>query len=585
MKKSLKLVLLGATLALVAALVVVPTFAQEGGQGGIIIEATFSGDPATFNPALASDTASRRVTNLLFPAFLAADPSQGVIVPAEPGNPLTKALATDWEISEDGKVYTFTIRDDYVWSDGTPVTAADVVYAWQIAEAAAAGIVDSSLSFLVEDILDVQALDDYTIQVTYASDACTNILRAGSLYPLPSHALPSDMSLVNDDPFNLSPTVTGGPFIFGEYRPSEQVSLLPNQSYPDAELGYVNPTGWIYKQVPDQTVVIEQFLAGETHVIDNPPVNRRSDLRAAADAGEKQIYSFPGVSWDYLAFNLADPNNPQNGQDADGNPIPQGNHPLFGDVRVRQAIAQAVDVDAIIQAAVFGEGERMTSFVVPASWAYATDLPPIAVNLEAAAALLDEAGFIDDDNDPSTPRVAQGAMYAADGTPLRFTLFTNQGNTRREAIGTLVQDQLSQIGVQVDFQAIDFNTQLDIMDSQTFDAYILGWRNGYPDDPDATQLFTPAGDVVGGGSNDGSYYNPEFVALNEQAKNIAGCDPADRAPIYHQMQEIFQQDVPYVPLFTISGMYAADASLTPWTPFGGGENLYWNIDTWSIATP
>jgi peptide/nickel transport system substrate-binding protein len=585
MKKTLKIVLLGAALALIAALVVIPTFAQEGGQGGIIIEATFSGDPATFNPALASDTASRRVTNLLFPGFLAADPSQGVIVPAEVGNPLTKALATDWEISEDGTVYTFTIRDDYVWSDGTPVTAADVVYSWSIAQAAAEGVVDSPLSFLVDDILDVQAIDDYTIQITYATNACTNILRAGSLYPLPSHALPQDMTLVNDDPFNLNPTVTGGPFVFGELRPAEQVSLLPNPNYPDAELGFVNPTGWIYKQVPDQTVVVEQFLAGETNVIDNPPVNRRSDLRAAADAGEKQIYSFPGVSWDYLMFNLADPNNPQSGQDADGNLIPQGNHPLFGDVRVRQAISQAIDVDAIIQAAVFGEGDRMTSFIVPASWAYASDLTPIPVNLEAAAALLDEAGFVDDDNDPATPRVAQGAMYAADGTPLRFTLFSNQGNTRREAVGTLVQDQLSQIGVQVDFQTIDFNTQLDIMDSQTFDAVILGWRNGYPDDPDATQLFTPAGDVVGGGSNDGSYYNPEFVSLNEQAKNIAGCDPADRAPIYHQMQEIFQQDLPYVPLFTISGMYAADASLTPWTPYGGGENLYWNVDTWAVSTP
>ena len=586
MKKSLKIVLLGAALALIAALVVVPSFAQEGGQGGVIIEATFSGDPAGFNPLLINDTASRRITNLIYPGFLAADPSRGVIVPYEPGNPLTsRALVNGWEISDDGTVYTFSMRDDYVWSDGTPVTSADITYAWQVIKAGVDGITSSPLAFVTEDILDVQALDDYTIQVTFASNACTNLNNAGALYPVPSHVLPSDMTLVNDDPFNLNPTVSGGPFIFGELRPAEQVALLPNQSYPDAELGFVNPSGFIYKQVPDQTVVIEQFLAGETNVLDNPAVNRRSDIRAAADAGEKQIYTYPGVSWDYLAFNLADPNNPQNGADADGNPIPQGNHPLFGDVRVRRALSQAVDVDAIIQAAVFGEGDRMTSFIVPASWAYNSNLPPISVDLDAAAALLDEAGFIDDDNDPATPRVAQGAMYAADGTPLRFTLFTNQGNTRREAIGTLVQDQLAQIGVQVEFQTIDFNTLIDIMYSETFDAYILGWRNGYPDDPDATQLFTPAGDTVGSASNTTSYYNPEFVSLNNQAKNIAGCAPEDRIPLYHQMQEIFQQDLPYVPLFTIGGMYAADASLTPWTPYGGGENLYWNVDTWSVSTP
>ena len=63
------------------------------------------------------------------------------------------------------------------------------------------------------------------------------------------------------------------------------------------------------------------------------------------------------------------------------------------------------------------------------------------------------------------------------------------------AIGTLIQDQLAQVGIKVDFQTIDFNTLLDIMDSQTFDAIILGWRNGYPDDPDATQLFTPQSDI------------------------------------------------------------------------------------------
>ncbi len=138
-------------------------------------------------------------------------------------------------------------------------------------------------------------------------------------------------------------------------------------------------------------------------------------------------------------------------------------------------------------------------------------------------------------------RSAQGAMYAEDGTPLQFTLYTNEGNTRREAIGTLIQDELAQVGIKVDFQTIDFNTLLDIMDSQTFDAIILGWRNGYPDDPDATQLFTPGSDVIGSGSNFTSYNNPEFNALNDQAKTVPGCDPAERAPLYAQMQKIMQQ--------------------------------------------
>lgn len=583
--KNLKTILVGAILVLVAALMIVPVVAQE--DGGIVIEGNLGGDPATFNPIIASDTASRRVTGFLYPGFLAVDPSQAVIVPSNP--PLAGgALVQDWTVSEDGTVYTFNLRQDLQWSDGAPITSADVVYTWEAIQAAAEGVVDSPLAFVIDPtgetgILNVEAPDEYTIVVTFATAECTALNNAGVLYPAPSHVLPEDVAGLNDAEFNLNPTVSGGVFQFSEWRPGEQVALVRNETYFDAAEGGVQPEGYIYVNLPDANVLVESFLAGDTNIIDGPAVARRAEFYAAADAGTAQVYSYPGNAWDYLAFNLADPNNPQNGLDEAGNPIDQGHHPIFGDVRVRQAIGHAVDVDAIIQSAVFGEGVRMTSFIIPASWAYASELPPIAYDPEAAAALLDEAGWVDADNDPSTPRVAQGAMYAEDGTEMVFTLYTNEGNTRREAIGVVVQDNLAQLGVQVDFQTIDFNTLLDIMDSQTFDTFILGWRNGYPDDPDATQLFSPASDVVGAGSNMTSYSSDAFMALNDQAKSLPGCDPAERAPLYQEMQAVFQQDLPYLPLFAINGMYAATAGVNGFDPYP--SVMLWNIDTWTISTP
>lgn len=83
----------------------------------------------------------------------------------------------------------------------------------------------------------------------------------------------------------------------------------------------------------------------------------------------------------------------------------QGHHPLFGDPLVHQAVAKAIDVDAIVKGAVFGYGTRMPSTMIPASWAFDKDLAPISQDLEAAKKLLDEAGFVDADNDPATPRV------------------------------------------------------------------------------------------------------------------------------------------------------------------------------------
>lgn len=580
----MKFVLAGAALTLVGALAIAPVMAQDSGQGGIIIEGNLGGDPATFNPIIASDTASRRITGFLFPGFVNVNVDEAVIAPFSEGV-AAGGIVNDWTISEDGTVYTFNLREGLAWSDGTPITSADVIYTWNAIQAGAEGIVDTPLSFVIDPtgetgILSVEAPDDFTVVVTYANAECTALSNAGVLYPAPAHVLPADLAELNDAAFNQGPTVSGGTFAFSEFRPGEQVALAANTAYFE---GPVNPTGFIYRNVPDQTVMVEQFLAGENNVIDGPAVGRRADIRAAADAGNASVFSFPGNAWDYLGLNLADPNNPQNGLDADGNPIDQGNHPIFGDVRVRQALSLGINVEDIIDAAVFGEGERMTSFIIPASWAYATDLPVIAFDPEAAGDMLTEAGWVDDDGDATTARIAQGAEFAEDGTPLSFTLYTNEGNTRREAVGTLIQDQLAQIGVQVNFQTIDFNTLIDIMNSQTFDAFILGWRNGYPDDPDATQLFTPASDVVGSGSNNTSFSNADFLRLNNEAKSLPGCDPADRAPLYQEMQAIFQQELPYIPLFAINGMYAATSSVTGFDPRPSA--LYWNADTWSVSTP
>jgi peptide/nickel transport system substrate-binding protein len=575
--------LLLAVVLLLGVLAVAPAFAQDDGL--IIIEGNFGGDPATFNPILASDTASRRITAFLFPGFINANVETANYSPYDP--PLAAGgIVEDWTLDETGTIYTFTLRQGLTWSDGDPIDAADVLYSWNAIKAGAEGIVDTPLSFVIDPtgetgILDVVALDDYTIQVTMASAECTSLGNVGVLYPAPSHVLPEDLTLLNDADFNLNPSVTSGPFSFSALIPGDYVALEGNDSFFDAAGGEVAPAGFIYRVVPDQTVLFEQFLAGETNVVDGPAVSRRAELRALADAGETQVYPFPGNAWDYLGLNQADPSNPQNGLDEDGNPIDQGHHPIFGDQRVRQALALGIDVDSIVDAAVFGEGSRMNSFIIPSSWAYNHDLAPIAFDPEAAAALLEEAGWIDEDGDGV--REAHGAMYAEDGAPLSFTLYTNEGNGRRTQTGTLIQDQLAQIGVQVNFQTIDFNTLLDIMDSQTFDAFILGWRNGWPDDPDATQLFTPQSDIVGSGSNNTSYASAEFAELNTLAKNVAGCDPAERAELYYQMQEVFQNDLPYIPLFTIDGMYAAGSDVANFGPYP--SNLYWNADTWDLATP
>jgi peptide/nickel transport system substrate-binding protein len=198
--------------------------------------------------------------------------------------------------------------------------------------------------------------------------------------------------------------------------------------------------------------------------------------------------------------------------------------------------------------------------------------------------MLAEAGWVQNDEGKL---VCQGCLYATEvdpafeGSAMEFELLTNAGNTRREAIGAIIQDQLGQIGATVDFQAIEFNTLLEVMDSQEFDTFILGWRAGYPDDPNTLQLFGAGADIPGSGFNFTSFYNEEYFELEAQANEMQGCDPADRAPIYQRMQEIMQDEMPYLWLYAQNGMYVAQGNVAGFDPRPNA--IDWNITSWTIS--
>jgi peptide/nickel transport system substrate-binding protein len=578
-------------LAVIVAVLVAPmaVFAQEGenGTGGPIVEGNFGGSVnfGALNPLRSNDTATNRITALMFPTTIGASPfTQTYATIGDEG--VTGALATDYTVSEDGLVYTFTLRQDAMWNDGTPITANDVKFSF---DAIASGVIDAPLygyfNYVADGnpvgVTEIVVLDDYTFEAHFEQASCTALGLGGGFQVVPSHVFgydgspDFDFSVMVDHEFDTAPPVAYGPFEFVNFNPGEAVGLQAVESWAD---GPVIPAGFIYRDVPDQTVLVEQFLAGETNFIDTPPVERRADIRAAENI---QSVDFPGNSWDYVGFNLADPENPQPGLDADGNPIDQGNHPIFGDQRVRRAIQLAINVPEIVEGAVFGEGSQMAANMIPTSWAVDPDLAPVPYDPAAAEALLDEAGW---PLGPDGVRICDGCLYAEAGAPLEFELITNQGNTRREAIGQIIQDQLFDLGINVNFQAIDFQTLLDTtFGAQTFDAYILGWREGFPSDPDQLQLFSPANDnPENQGSNSMSYNNPEVTELMTQAASLPGCNPEERAEIYHQIQALMQEDQPYVWLFVQDSMYAANANVEGFAP---EPNVpLWNVNMWDAPS-
>jgi peptide/nickel transport system substrate-binding protein len=324
--------------------------------------------------------------------------------------------------------------------------------------------------------------------------------------------------------------------------------------------------GMIYKVVPDAGARLAQLQNGEVDVLELQP----NQVASVESDSNITVYTWDDDGFDYIGLNLGNPANPQNGRDEAGNLVPQEPHPILGDVRVRQAFAQAIDYDAIINNIFLGYGIRQTANVLPAlDWSYDDTLAPYAYNADAASALLEEAGWVDADGD---------GVREKDGVPMNLSLFTNAGNTTREDIGAFVQDQLGEIGINVDFQAIDFGTLLERMDAQDYDMFIIGWVN-VGSDPNDINFWSSEFDVVGSGFNNTSFQSAEIEELLVQGYSVPGCANEERAPIYQQIQQIIHEQVPYIFLRARVGILGYRNSWEgidpqPWS-------IYYNVHEWS----
>ena len=557
-------------------------FAASAQEGGILIGTNFGGDPTNMNPLISNNTVELALNEFLFPSLYNIDPETRA--PMKAGrNDQDNGLALDWSISDDGLVYTFNLRDDITWNDGAPVTAFDYKFTF---DALASGETSSPRTDVLQSVESVEAVDATTLVITLKLASCRVIEELDDFGILPQHIiepmLDGNYAEIDNLEYNKNPSVTAGVFNFGALVADQQTSLIRNENH----WMDVSPEGYIIRNVPDQIVGIEQFLAGEVNSVGTAgsasvPAVQMQDFRERAEAGEFQVYEYVDDGLTFVGFNMADRGNPVNGNDDDGNPMDQGKHPLFGDVRVRQAVAQAVNYTDIIEGAAEGEAVQVNSFGTPALWGYDSSIEPWQYNPEAALALLAEAGFVDDDEDPSTPLVAtEDALYAEAGTPFAFELLTNSGNLVREAAGTVIQDQLGQIGIAVDFQTQEFGALVQFLLGQDFDAIMIGFTN-LDQDTDARNVFTPVGDLVGGGFNFVSYRNDRVTELYDEALALPGCSFEGRQALYHEISQILHDDLPWWWLFAPFSMYAESNSVQNWMPYA--ETRYANMADIAIS--
>lgn len=563
-------------------LLILPASAQEvsPGEGGILIQANTLGDPNFLNPLLSNTTSELAVNQFLYPNLYALDPETLLPVPGIE-NDEDNGLALDWTVSDDGLVYTFTLRDDVVWSDGVPVTSKDYKFTF---DALASGDVASPRTNVLETIASVDAPDATTLVITLNLPSCRAIDEMDDFGILPEHAvrefIGDDYSMINEMDFNKAPTATSGVFNFTTYVPDTQISMSANPLNRTPVL----PTGFIFKNVPDKTIALEQFLSGEVNIISQFDVAPETygQLRELQTAGEIQLFEYSDDGYWWLALNQADPANPQNAFDDAGNPIDQGFHPMFGDLRVRQALAMSLDIEEVINGALNGNGSPALAHASSSAWAYNGDIEPYAFDAEAALAMLAEAGWVDADGDPSTPLVAnEDALYAEPGTEFRFTIAYQTGDVSVDAATTIMQDLWGRIGIAVDLESIEFGALVGELLSQEFDAIFLNWTN-LPTDTDGRSQFNPEFDIVGSGFNFVSYANEEMTQLMADALDPAktdGCSIDARKAIYAQVQQIQHDTLPYLFVYSPTTVIAVANTITDFEPHP--EALFHNVSRWT----
>ena len=528
-------------------------------EGGWVTEVSYS-DAEILNPLLSTDDASSIVHELLFGKAVNKDPFTGELIPD---------LVTHWDVSDDGLTYTFHVREGVYWTDGTPVTGKDFAFTFR---ALKEGNLNSPRLSAVEYVDEINLVDDMTVEFVYSEVNCVaiNDLELGWL---PAHMYADDFSDIEENDLNTAPTVTNGPMTFQEWVKDDHITLARNPNYWQ---GAPHLEGWIFKIVPTATVGVQQLKTGEVDIYEDIEPKYLVEMEL-----QEHINLFKAFDDGYvfLAFQMGDPENPQPRLNEDGTVNEEhGIHPILSDVLVRQAITYATDRNAIISKVIFGQGAPLEADVLPMiEWAYNDQLPSREYNLETAAALLEEAGWTDEDG--NGVRECHGCKYADEGTPLALGLITNSGNETRENICLILQDQLGEIGVDIQFEALEWNAFLGQLVGQTFDMCVVGWTS-MGNDPDDEGTFASQNDLPDAAFNFNSYYNPEVDELLKQGKTAPGCSPEVRGEFYKQVQQHIYDDSPYTFLYVPRDILAYNKRIGGMNP--GPWEFRYNIHEWYI---
>jgi peptide/nickel transport system substrate-binding protein len=488
--------------------------AQAGDGGGTTFTVALLNEVDSFNPFLGIEAESYEMWALTYDYMISYSMED---MSPQPG------LAREWETSDDGLTWTFRIRDGVTWSDGEPLTAADIAYTYN--RILDGGPEAASWSSYLTSVTSIEAPDDTTVVLEL--DKPNAVLPLLPIPIVPEHVWKrvSDQAVKSyaAEPKDGEPVVGSGPFRLVEGTAGG--STYRFEANPDYWKGAPHVDQVVFRVYKAEDPAIQALRKGEVDFVEGI-----SPIQVKALEGVEGITAHAGDSpgFDEIAFNTGSVN--LDNDQPIGDPNPAVLDPAF-----RKALGYALDRDLIIEKAYQGAGKPGTTIIPPGYSSYHWEPPADQLetfDLDKAGQMLDDAGYTLGDD---------GRRVLPSGEPIgTLRLFARTESPTSVDVMDYFQEWLDELGIDAEVSAVESNKLTNIILEGEFDAFEWGWY--VEPDPDSMLSYMTCGQR--GNWSDSWYCNAEYDDLYKQQN--AELDDEARAGQVQEMQEILYRDAPYL---------------------------------------
>lgn len=540
------------------------TAGEIGQYGGRLVIAERA-EPKTLNPVIATDAPSREVIGRINADLIHINRETQKTEPA---------LAKSWSISRDGSTFVLKLRKGIRFSDGEPFDADDVVFSFQV-------YLDEKLNSPNRDLLmvgnkpiAVEKVDAYTVRFQLAQPYAAAERIFDSIAMLPKHLLETsyrDGKLAQSWNLNTPASeIAGlGPFRLKQYAAGQKLVVERNPYYWKADgkgnrLPYLDEIAFVF--VGNEDAQVLQFQGGATDLISRVSPENFALLSHDAAAHGYQLNDLgPSLEYNFLFFNL---------NDLSSRNLPEvaGKQAWFRDLRFRQAVSAAVDRNSIVRLVYGGRGAELWSDVTPGNrlWVNA-DIPHTQRSLEHARELLKSAGF---------SWRKDGQLLDSRGQAVEFSIITSSSNQQRMKMATLLQQDLSQLGMNVHVVPLEFRAVVNrVFQKFDYEACILGLGGGDADPNGEMNVWMSNGSTHIWNLGQAHPSTPWEAEIDDlMQKQLVTMDYKRRKALFDRVQQLVAENLPMVFLATPDVLAGAQPQVANFHPAVLDPYVLWNVD-------